>query len=222
MNIKERVLTTMKTTYAKYGFKKDELESLASIVAANLKDESTDEEINTSVTNAEGYAKAMQSVYNRGVSETNKKYEGYIPNKKEPDPKKDHEPPVIVDKEPKPLTSEEIQKMISDGITAGLQPYKEKEEASRLQSILRSNSKLKDIPDVFKNRYHLDKEENLDNTVSQIESDYTLLRQKMIGSGQFIEAPKKASDEEKDDAFIKQMEDSVKRIDERNNPKQTN
>ncbi len=36
MTIKERVLSTMKTSYAKYGFKKEELNKLVDIVATNL------------------------------------------------------------------------------------------------------------------------------------------------------------------------------------------
>ena len=86
MTIKERVLAAMKTSYAKYGFKKDELSSLTDIISANLKEESTDDEITAAVTNAEGYAKMMQTVYNRGISETNKKYEGYVPKPVEPTP----------------------------------------------------------------------------------------------------------------------------------------
>ena len=78
MSISERVLAAAKTSYAKYGFKREELTKISNLIAANLKDESTDEEISTALKNNEGYAEMMQSVYNRGVSETNKKFEGYI------------------------------------------------------------------------------------------------------------------------------------------------
>ena len=78
MGISERVLAAAKTSYAKYGFKREELQKISNLIAANLKDESTDEEISTALKNNEGYAEMMQSVYTRGVTETNKKYEGYV------------------------------------------------------------------------------------------------------------------------------------------------
>ena len=133
MTIKERVLASMKTSYAKYGFKKDELNSLADIVVANLTEDSTDEDVTSAVKTAEAYASMMQTVYNRGISETNKKYEGYIPK---PDPKPEPDPKPKP--EPKQLTAEEIQKMISEGIANGLKPYQERVEKERLNSLLQN------------------------------------------------------------------------------------
>ena len=54
MSIKDRVLASMKTSYAKYGFKKSELNQLADIISNNLKDESTDEEITSALSANEG------------------------------------------------------------------------------------------------------------------------------------------------------------------------
>ena len=108
---------------------------ISNLIAANLKDESTDEEISTALKNNEGYAEMMQSVYNRGVSETNKKFEGYV----KPEPPASSTttpPPASTETTPPPsgLTAEQVQKMISDGIAAGLKPYKEKEERERLDN----------------------------------------------------------------------------------------
>ena len=44
MGISERVLAAAKTSYAKNGFKREELTKISNLIAANLKDESTDEE----------------------------------------------------------------------------------------------------------------------------------------------------------------------------------
>ena len=161
MSISERVLAAAKTSYAKYGFKREELQKISNLIAANLKDESTDEEISTALKNGEGYAEMMQSVYNRGVSETNKKYEGYV----KPEPPASSTttpPPAQTETTPPPsgLTAEQVQKMISDGIAAGLKPYKEKEERERLNNLLQTSDKLKDIPEVFRRQYRLDKEED--------------------------------------------------------------
>ena len=211
MSISERVLAAAKTSFAKYGFKREELAKISNLIAANLKEESTDEEISTALKNNEGYAEMMQSVYNRGVTETNKKYEGYV----KPEPSTPPTPPVPPTEPPVPpsgLTTEQVQKMISDGIAAGLKPYKEKEERERLNNLLQTSDKLKDVPEVFRKQYHLEKEEDLDNVLTKITNDYTALKQTMVSSGQFVEAPTPSVLESEDDDFRKMMEASANRI----------
>ena len=211
MSISERVLAAAKTSFAKYGFKREELAKISGLIAANLKEESTDEEISTALKNNEGYAEMMQSVYNRGVTETNKKYEGYV----KPEPPTLPTPPVPPTEPPVPpsgLTAEQVQKMISDGIAAGLKPYKEKEERERLNNLLQTSDKLKDVPEVFRKQYHLEKEEDLDNVLTKITNDYTALKQTMVSSGQFVEAPTPSVLESEDDDFRKMMEASANRI----------
>lgn len=211
MSISERVLAAAKTSFAKYGFKREELAKISNLIAANLKEESTDEEISTALKNNEGYAEMMQSVYNRGVTETNKKYEGYV----KPEPPTPPTPPVPPTEPPVPpsgLTAEQVQKMISDGIAAGLKPYKEKEERERLNNLLQTSDKLKDVPEVFRKQYHLEKEEDLDNVLTKITNDYTALKQTMVSSGQFVEAPTPSVLESEDDDFRKMMEASANRI----------
>lgn len=213
MSISERVLAAAKTSYAKYGFKREELTKISNLIAANLKDESTDEEISTALKNNEGYAEMMQSVYNRGVSETNKKYEGYV----KPEPPASSTttpPPAQTETTPPPsgLTAEQVQKMISDGIAAGLKPYKEKEERERLDNLLQSSDKLKDVPEVFRRQYRLEKEEDLDNMLTKITNDYTALKQTMVSSGQFVAAPTPSTLGSEDDDFIKMMGESAQRM----------
>lgn len=213
MSISERVLAAAKTSYAKYGFKREELTKISNLIAANLKDESTDEEISTALKNNEGYAEMMQSVYNRGVSETNKKFEGYI-KPEPPAPPTPPAPPAQTETTPPPsgLTAEQVQKMISDGIAAGLKPYKEKEERERLDNLLQSSDKLKDVPEVFRRQYRLEKEEDLDNMLAKITNDYTALKQTMVSSGQFVAAPTPSTLGSEDDDFIKMMGESAQRM----------
>ena len=208
MNIKERVLSTVKTSYAKYGFKKDELSNIANLLVTNLTDESTDEDIAKLVESNEGYVQLMQSVYNRGVSETNKKYEGYIkPTQQTPDPNPQNQPTP-----PATLTMEQVQKLIDEGIAKGIQPFKEREEKQRLDNLLKGHEKLKDVPEVFRGRYHLDKEEDLDEMTTRIVNDYTQLKQSLVSSGQFVEAPRKSAPGSEDDDFIKMMGESAARL----------
>lgn len=101
--------------------------------------------------------------------------------------------------------AESNQKAISDAVAAALAPFKEKEEKAHLVSILQGSDKLKDIPEQFRSRYQLDKEENLDTTVQRIVDDWTGLRQTLVASGQFVEAPKTSTKEDEQSDFAKAM-----------------
>ena len=91
-------------------------------------------------------------------------------------------------------------------------PYKEKEERERLNNLLQTSDKLKDIPEVFRRQYRLEKEEDLDNMLTKITNDYTALKQTMVSSGQFVAAPTPSALESEDDDFRKMMEASANRI----------
>lgn len=212
MAIKERVLASMKTSYAKYGFKKDELTKMADIISKNLKEESTDEEIANILAANEGFAQMMQSVYNRGVSETSEKYKDYIPKpKEEPEPKRDSAKKDNSNNQ-STFTLEDVKKIVSEELKAGLQPYKEREERQRLQGLLFSNSKLKDVPQQFCKRYNLAKEEDAEKVADEIVNDWTAIQQNLVQSGKFVKAPMKGEDGSDDDSFRKMMEDSAKRV----------
>ena len=227
MTIKDRVLSSAKTSFAKYGLKKDELSKLVDLIIAShgLTDESKDENVTSAITAVEPYVGMMQSSFNRAVSETTKKFDGWIdpndPNNK-PTPPVPPTPPVS----PTGLTKEQVQQMIaeasannqkaiSDAVAQALAPYKEREEKARLTSLLQGNEKLKDIPEVFRTRYQLDKEENLDATVQKITDDWTSLKQGLVSSGQYVEAPRATSKADEQNDFIKAMQG----YSERNAPK---
>lgn len=214
MDIKTRVLALAKTNYAKFGFKKQELEQLSGLIAANLTDEASDDDIKNALTAAEGYAQMMQTVYNRGISETNDKFKDYVkPDPKPTDPPKPDPKPVDPGK---PLTMEEVQRMIQEAnktkaeeiqsaVDKAVAPFLEREKAGRLKSLLQGHEKLKDIPDVFRSNYRLEKEEDLDDVVARIEQDWASTKQALVNSGQFVEAPAKADPESETDDFVKMM-----------------
>ena len=226
MNIKERVLASMKTSYAKYGFKKEELNSLTDIISANLTEESTDEQVTAALKAAEGYAQMMQTVYNRGISETNKKYEGYVKPTEPPAPPV--VPPVTPPVTPPSgtLTLEQVQEMIQQAnadrqkeidaaVAKATAPFLQKQEQDRLANLLASHDKLKDIPKSFASKYRLEKEEDLDAMAERIETEFTDLQQELVRSGRFVEAPAPSSPQSETDDFIKTMEGFA----ERNAPK---
>ena len=226
MAIKEKVLASCKTSFAKYGLKKDELSKLVDqiIVSRGLTDESTDEDVTKAITAVEPYVGMMQSSFNRAVSETELKYKGWT---KPTDPTVPPTPPTPPTTPTNaPLTADDVarmiadakndqQKAISDAVTAALAPYKEREEKARLSALLQSNEKLKDVPEVFRTRYTLDNEENLDKVVEQITSDYTALKQSLVANGTFVTAPTTSTPQTEQQDFIKRMEGFA----ERNTPK---
>lgn len=226
MAIKEKVLASCKTSFAKYGLKKDELSKLVDQIIASrgLTDESTDEDVTKAITAVEPYVGMMQSSFNRAVSETELKYKGWT---KPTDPTVPPTPPTPPTTPTNaPLTADDVarmiadakndqQKAISDAVAAALAPYKEREEKARLSALLQSNEKLKDVPEVFRTRYTLDNEENLDKVVEQITSDYTALKQSLVANGTFVTAPTTSTPQSEQDDFIKRMEGFA----ERNAPK---
>lgn len=226
MAIKEKVLASCKTSFAKYGLKKDELSKLVDQIIASrgLTDESTDEDVTKAITAVEPYVGMMQSSFNRAVSETELKYKGWT---KPTDPTVPPTPPTPPTTPTNaPLTADDVarmiadakndqQKAITDAVTAALAPYKEREEKARLSALLQSNEKLKDVPEVFRTRYTLDNEENLDKVVEQITSDYTALKQSLVANGTFVTAPTTSTPQTEQQDFIKRM----KGFAERNAPK---
>lgn len=207
--MKQKVLSLLKPLLASKGFNKEELEGLATIVAANLNEASTEEEINNAIGGVVPYADMMQKVANRMVSGVEAKYKGWVdPSKVEPKPV---EPAPVEKVEEKPLlTAEAIQKMISDGIEAGLRPYREKEEKQRLQTILNSHDKVKSIPESFRSRYSLEKEEDLEAVASQVELDFTSLKQELIKSGEFTTPPQGGSAVGDSDDLIQRLQEMGK------------
>ena len=229
MTIKEKVLASCKTSFAKYGLKKDELAKLVDMIVTSrcLTDESTDENVTEAITAVEPYVSMMQSSFNRAVSETTKKYEGWVDPKANPTPQTTAPiPPTSPATTEAPLTAEAVAKMIAEvkndqqkavneAVAAALAPYKEREERARLAALLQSNEKLKNVPEVFRSRYQLDKEENLDSVVEQINNDFTTMKQALVADGTFVSAPTTSTPQSEQDDFIKRMKGFV----QRNTPK---
>lgn len=225
MTIKEKVLSSVKTSFAKYGLKKDELSKLVDLIVASrgLTDESEDEDVTSAITAVEPYVGMMQSSFNRAVSETTKKFDGWIdpndPNNK-PTPPAPPTPPVpptgLTQEQVQQMIAESTQKAVSDAVAAAIAPYKEKEERARLNDLFGKSDKLKDIPEQFRSRYQLDKEENLETLAQQCADDWTALKQSLVASGSFVEAPKATSKEDEQNDFVKMMQG----FSERNAPKE--
>lgn len=174
----------LKTSYSDKGFNATELEGIADllITSNNLKDEATDEELSNAVSGASSYVNLLQKVGNRYASQVESKYQGYV----KPEPP---EPPKKPIEEPATLTKEQVAEMLRTGIEDALKPYKEAETQKRLDSVLRSQDKLKSIPEKFVSRYKLDKEENAETLATQIEQEYAEERKAILESMGIADIP---------------------------------
>lgn len=182
--MKKKLINLLKTSYSDKGFNATELEGIADllITSNNLKDESTDEELSNAVSGASSYVNLLQKVGNRYASQVESKYQGYV----KPEPP---EPPKKPIEEPATLTKEQVAEMLRTGIEDALKPYKEAETQKRLDSVLRSQDKLKSIPEKFVSRYKLDKEENAETLATQIEQEYAEERKAILESMGIADIP---------------------------------
>lgn len=181
--MKKKLINLLKTSYSDKGFNATELEGIADllITSNNLKDEATDEELSNAVSGASSYVNLLQKVGNRYASQVESKYQGYV----KPEPPKPSKPI----EEPATLTKEQVAEMLRTGIEDALKPYKEAETQKRLDSVLRSQDKLKSIPEKFVSRYKLDKEENAETLATQIEQEYAEERKAILESMGIADIP---------------------------------
>ena len=231
MTIKERALAAVKTTYAKYGLKAEELDKIANNIASGLTDETTDDVLNAAVKSAEFYAEMMQSVGTRKQNEIENKYKGWIdPATQQQQQQQTQQQQTqqtqqtqqqqqqttqqtqqqTQQQQSAPLTAEQIQQLIREGIAAGLAPLTQQREVERLAGLLANSADLKDVPASFRSKYVLDKEENLAQLVQTIKTDYTALKQEMFKTGTIVEAPKPATPASENQAMI----DMFKKVNE--------
>lgn len=198
--MKEKVLNLLNPLLASKGFSKEELEELADIAAKHLTEASTEEEINNVVNGVVPYADMMQKVGNRYASVVEKKYEGYVKPQASPGPTEPQGTPKPTENHV--MSDEDIRKLVDEKVSAALKPYRERDERQRLQNLLHSNEKVKSIPEVFRNKYSLDKEEDLDTVVTQMETDYATLKQSLVTSGEFAAPPVSGSGTSNPDDLI--------------------
>lgn len=183
--MKKKLINLLKTSYSDKGFNAAELEGIADllITSNNLKDEATDEELSNAVSGASSYVNLLQKVGNRYASQVESKYQGYV-KPTPPAPK-----PNEGDNKPTGITQEQINEMLKTSIEEALKPFKEAEAQKHLESVLRSQDKLKGIPDKFVARYKLDKEENAETLATQIEQEYAEERKTILEAMGLAETP---------------------------------
>lgn len=168
----------MKTNFARFGFKKEELESLAAIASKNLTDESTDEDINNALTGVEEFAALMQSVSNRAVSDIKKKMM----------------PPTPPTPAPQPNPDEDYKAELAE-LKAQIAALNNKQKAAALMERVMGNDKLKNVPKSFiqLGKYSVNDESEIDAVVAQVEQDFAAVKGDLLKNGTFVEQPIKVN-----------------------------
>lgn len=217
--MKKKLINALKTKYADKGFNQTDLEGLADILAKNLNEEATDEEISNAVGGASDYVELMQKVGNRYASQIERKYAGYT----KPEPAATAQA-AAASPETKAngqggagtaagLTLEQVSELLSTKIADALKPFQEAQQAQKLSDLLASQPKLKAIPQKFVSRYKLQKEEDAETLAAQIEQDFANERKEMLATLGLSDVPFGGGGGfDTDDDFAKKMQEAQKAL----------
>ena len=190
---KTRVLNLLKPRIKSKGFGKETVEGLADLISKNLKDDASDEDVNNAISGVLPYTELMQSENNRYATIIEDKYKNNPPS---------NPPATPPANDPTLLNGEAVQKMIDDALA----PYKQREEADRLQKALFLHDKVKNIPDVFRSKYSVSKDEDIETVAAQIETDFSQMKQDLIKTGEFAEPPATGNSFGTSDDFISALQ----------------
>lgn len=171
--MKEKIFAALKTKYANLGFKDKTLETYADYLAKSV---TKDDEIENAVNGLEPMLKAIQpeldSVRNERAS-IQKTLDDYKQAHPEIDPK---EPPVPPADPNKPLTAEDIKKIVAESIkplseTVEQQRAREKAEA-RMTNIKAKATEYK-IPEAVAKYMNIPEDADLDTFMKQAKQDFS-------------------------------------------------
>jgi len=170
MTIKEKVLQALKTKYKNFGLTEKTLEAMADTLAAQLKEESEQSEIDDKVNGAENFLKAFQSEADKRVTDAVSKAKGTTTNQNQND-----QEPAAPAGEPS-----EIAKAVAAAMAPFMQEIAsikgEKLADTRKQKLEKA---LAGVPDNLKTRalkdfqrMSFEKEEDFDGYLAEVETDY--------------------------------------------------
>jgi uncharacterized membrane-anchored protein YjiN (DUF445 family) len=205
--MKQRIIDALKPLVANKGLKQKELDNLAEQIIAikGITAESTDADIESAVQDGVIIAAYAQSIGNRmdteATARVTKRYEGFVDPKtlepQNPQPQGGQGGDAIQQpQEPQnnnALSQKQIQKLIADAVSSAIAPFRAKEEASRLASLLAADKRIEKVPAEFRAHYTLDKEENLDALAEKINSEYAAMRRSVYLADGIAEPPAIAS-----------------------------
>lgn len=175
--MKEKILAALKTKYSSLGFDASALEQMSEFLGQFVNDETG---IEPAVNGAETTLKTFQSLIDKRVTDAVTKV------KAEPKPEPKTEPKT----EPKAKTENDPPEW-AKGLMAKIETLERRETQQAMTAKVRAALNEKKIPESFiKGRsLSIEKEEDVDTLVKQIETDYTVFRQDLVNQGIVISTP---------------------------------
>ena len=173
--MKEKLFEALKTKYTQFGFSARTLEQVADYLGQTVTEEAN---IEPAVTGAEPLLKAFQGDIDKRVTEAVTKVKAEQ-RKADPEPPKD---------KPKDDDVPAWAKTMMER----LESFERKESQAKLSAQLKS--KIADrVPESFlKGRaITITSEADIDKLATDIESEFTALKQEMVNQGVFVETPKR-------------------------------
>lgn len=196
--MKEKILPALKTKFKDFGFSAKTLEQVAEYLGQSVQDDTA---IEPAVNGAEILLKAFQSEIDKRVAAVTPK----------PDPKPEPKPeptPEPVNNKPEDALAKALEQ-----INKRLEMFERKEQAAALQGKVNAALKEKGIPESFyRGRVTIDKPEDIENVIKQVDEDFTAMRQELVNSGVIISTPAEPGGDKADAAIAKQI------AEKRNNP----
>lgn len=174
--MKEKLIAALKNKYPNLGFSDKTMDNVGDYLSQTVTEE---QGIEPAVNGAELLLKAFQGDIDRRVADAITKVKG---EQKKP------EPLTEKNQEHKP---EEVPTW-AKGLFDKLEAFERKEEQSRMVEQVKSRLADKVPESFYRGRtLHVETEADIDKLVTEIQSDFTAVKQDMINQGVFVEVPKK-------------------------------
>jgi hypothetical protein len=201
--VKEKLLSALKTKYKNLGFDDKALEQVADLLGQFVTEETG---IEPAINGAESTLKTFQSLIDKRVTDAIAKAKA--------EPREPVIPPATPPATPPSQGQDnEIAKAL-ERLTARLDGYEKQAKQSTFVSTVKQRLTEKKVPESYwKGRtLAIEKEEDIDNVVKQIETDYTTFRQDLVNEGVIISTPPDPDGGNAQSAIAKQIAEN------RNNP----
>lgn len=187
--MKEKILQALKTKYT--GVQALVLDRVADELAKTVTDEAT---IETAVGGVGGlittFNSILQSEGDRRATEASKTAVG---NYEKQHNLKEGKPIEA----PKPADPNDVATIVANAVKAAVEPlqneinqFKQKGSTEALTGKLKAKMAEKKIPEAFLKGRTIESEEKLDSVLSEIEADFTDVKQNLINEGVVVEPPK--------------------------------
>lgn len=175
-----KILAKLKTRFKNLGFSDKAFTGVATYLAPTVKDDATDDEIETAIAGVEPVLKAFQgdidARVNTAVEKAKKEAARKVAGAPTEEPEEEEE-----DKDT-PAWAKKLFKQNKE-LTEKLNKFENGQVQQTLSEKLAAKLKEKKIPEAFAKGLKVEKEEDLDNAVAEAEKDFLEVKQSLNNQG---------------------------------------